>query len=105
VFRRRRRRRDGDADRAQESLEDRAERYLLEGRLIVSFVDRGIIRAVCEGDRRLYELGYERDWWCGCSNKGPCAHLIALQTVTDPRAPGTTVETPHADSEESEKGP
>ncbi|SRR6266508_2464620 len=94
------RKRRADRDEEEyETTEERGERYLLEGRLTVAFLEGSQIGAVCEGHRQTYHLGHEpgRGWWCTCPSEGRCAHLVALQKVTDlrprlrgePRRPGT----------------
>ena len=68
---------------------DKARRLLIEGRLIVTYVDDlDFIQATCRGDSgEVYELGYgsyegTTDWYCTCPARTTCAHLKALMLVT-----------------------
>jgi hypothetical protein len=66
-----------------ETIDQKARRYLTEGRLVVELVNGDEIRARCRGGGAVYELGLEAgEWWCGCAARGRCAHLTALQLVT-----------------------
>jgi len=71
----------------RETIEQKAARYLAEGRLTVRTRSGQAVEAVCEGGER-YELGHAPDggWWCDCpAHAVPCAHLVALQLVTTSR--------------------
>jgi uncharacterized Zn finger protein len=72
-----------------ETVEQKARRYLAEGRLVVALVAPDEIRARCRGGGAEYELGLEAgEWSCSCPARGRCAHVIALQLVTvAPAAP------------------
>ena len=69
---------------SRESTTAKAARYLVEGRLIVSHVQRGGVSATCRGDGTIYELGWRpaSGWSCTCPARGRCSHLIALGHVT-----------------------
>ena len=69
----------------RESIDDKARRYLGEGRLVVTHVLGDHVAAVCEGETDAYELGYTtgRGWWCSCPVRTDrCCHLAALWLVT-----------------------
>ena len=72
---------------SRETLEQKAWRYLAEGRLRVEIVHEDIVGATCRGaDDAEYVLGYEAAaWWCSCPPRRECAHLVALrQVVAEP---------------------
>lgn len=69
---------------SRESVEAKAGRYLLEGRLVVRHVVGGSVRASCRGGGAVYELGFSSadGWWCSCpAHVARCAHLVALELV------------------------
>jgi uncharacterized Zn finger protein len=69
----------------RENVNDKAERYLREGRLRVVRVDGNLIVAKCRGGGIIYDLGFDpklQQYRCTCPARGPCAHLVALQRVT-----------------------
>jgi hypothetical protein len=76
---------------ARESADDKARRYIAEGRLEVVRLDpdRGLIHARCRGTDELYDLGFDPGdmvWRCTCEASVKfhrrCSHLRALQLVT-----------------------
>ena len=69
-----------------ETVQERGQRYLAEGRLSIQLVQGSTIQATCQGHRNLYRLGHdpEHGWWCSCGPEDPCSHVIALQLVTRP---------------------
>lgn len=77
---------------ATESTEKKAERILVEGRLVIERVlPTGLIVASCRGfsEGEVYRLGYRPDeqrWGCTCEASSTfgrtCSHLMALQRVT-----------------------
>lgn len=68
----------------RETVNEKAHRYLAEGRLTIELVLADEIRASCDGGER-YDLGFEAGaWWCSCPARVRCAHLAALELVTDP---------------------
>lgn len=71
------------------AVEQKAARYLAEGRLTVRSRAGQVVEATCVGSAA-YELGHEPEigWYCGCPAHGLCAHLIALKLVTTGRRPG-----------------
>jgi uncharacterized Zn finger protein len=67
----------------RESAAKKARRYLLEGRLIVAYLNASHVVATCRGDGHVYRLEvFGEDWACTCPARGRCAHLIALGAVT-----------------------
>jgi hypothetical protein len=68
----------------RETVDAKARRYLCEGRLIVTKVDGDHVMACCRGQGSVYRLGHEpgRGWFCDCSARGTCCHLVALMAVT-----------------------
>lgn len=86
----------------REAADQKARRYLTEGRLTVTRVepfyrdrapsatDRLRVEATCRGSGQVYRLGYDGAvWWCDCpALSRRCAHLLALQLVTTPEARG-----------------
>lgn len=58
-------------------------RYLAEGRLIVTQVQPGHVRAVTRGDGHLWHQAYAHGRWsCTCpARAGQCSHLLALRRV------------------------
>ncbi len=68
---------------SRESVDEKARRYLGEGRLVVRRVVGDEILATCRGGGAVYELGFEAGgWWCSCPATRRCAHLAALERVT-----------------------
>ncbi len=71
----------------REPVEEKARRYLAEGRLTVGHVDAaGVVLAVCRGESGEYALAHTLDdgWTCDCPARRDCAHLAALRLVTRP---------------------
>ncbi len=68
----------------REGAEAKGRRYLTEGRLTVERVG-DVIEATCRGNGESYRLGHDgHAWWCSCpALSRRCAHLLALQLVTD----------------------
>jgi hypothetical protein len=69
----------------RETVDQKARRYLGEGRLTVTHVDGDFVTATCRGDGEVYELGHEpgRGWICSCPVRSDrCCHLDALRRVT-----------------------
>lgn len=75
--------------RGAENVEQKARRYLMEGRVVVERrdPDTGYVVATCRGTEATYHLGYDprpgrRQWRCTCrAPRGHCAHLIALRLI------------------------
>ena len=67
----------------RESAAVKAKRYLVEGRLVITQVDRHGITATCRGDGALHRCSWEpvRGWHCTCLARGRCSHLLALGSV------------------------
>lgn len=73
---------------ARETVDEKARRLLIEGRLIVRTVGgpNGLIVAECRGDSGdVYSLGWDpvkSEWRCTCpEQRGGCSHLKSLQLV------------------------
>jgi hypothetical protein len=72
--------------RGTENVEQKARRYLAEGRLVVELVDpaAGLVVASCAGAEGTYKLGRDPkngEWRCTCPAPRKCSHLIALRLV------------------------
>lgn len=71
----------------RQNADDKGRTYLTEGRLVLVRVDGDRIEAYCRGQGASYRLGHDSGgWWCECSARGRCSHLVALMLVTDRRA-------------------
>jgi hypothetical protein len=70
--------------------EDRARRYLTEGRVTITLVEPGRVLATCFGHKEEHRLGLEpgHGWWCSCPQTGLCSHLLAVQLVTEVKPGG-----------------
>ena len=67
----------------RETVEAKAERYLISARLLVVHVNGDQVAAYCRGQDAVYRLGHTpgRGWWCSCPSRRTCAHLEALMLV------------------------
>lgn len=67
----------------RESAAVKASRLLHEGRLILTQVQPGSVRATCRGEGHVWQLAYERGRWvCDCpARSDACSHLRALRKV------------------------
>lgn len=67
----------------RESSHAKALRYLTEGRLIVTSVDRDRVASTCRGDGTVHLQAYSSGMWrCTCPVRtDQCAHLRALRHV------------------------
>jgi hypothetical protein len=74
-----------------ESIEEKAERLLVDGRIRLVRVEpnSGLVVAKAEGDTGTWDLGYDpkgREWRCNCPARvRPCSHLLAVQLVAGDR--------------------
>jgi uncharacterized Zn finger protein len=69
----------------KESSQEKANRYLIEGRVIITRVDDEQITASVRGSDQDYWAGYDPQqgrWWCECPARGRCCHLLAVMRVT-----------------------
>ncbi len=68
----------------RENAAAKARRLLSEGRLDVRKVEADEIAAYVRGDSaEVYSVGYTpAGWYCDCSARGRCSHVMALQLVT-----------------------
>jgi hypothetical protein len=74
-----------------ETVEAKAQRYLGEGRLVVTRVLGDYVNAICQGDSGAYDLGHApgRGWFCSCPVRSDrCSHLAALWLITIRRQSG-----------------
>ncbi|HCO03478.1 MAG TPA: hypothetical protein DIT48_08995 [Actinobacteria bacterium] len=76
----------GRSDDRETGRAGRSYQYLADGRLTIEAIDGNMVRATCHGFRDSYELGYEPGlgWWCSCGSSRRCAHVMALELVTQP---------------------
>ncbi len=67
---------------ARENSRTKAARYLLEGRIIVRYVDDDRVLARVRG-RTVYDVEFApgRGWSCSCAARGRCAHRLAVAHV------------------------
>lgn len=66
----------------RENAQQKARRYLCEGRLIVRRVDGPHVLAYCRGDGVLHRIEMLDDVaTCTCPARGRCSHLYALGLV------------------------
>jgi hypothetical protein len=73
-----------------ETIEEKAERLLLDGRVVVRRAEPGgVVVARAEGDSGVWDLGWDpnaREWRCNCPARvRPCSHLMALQLIVEER--------------------
>lgn len=68
----------------RETARARADRLLLEGRVVLQQVQPGIVRSTVRGEGRLWHPAYSHGRWsCDCPVRSDqCSHLIALRRVT-----------------------
>lgn len=70
---------------SRESADDKARRYLTEGRVTVVAVAAERVDAIVKGDGALWQVTYRRGGWhCPCPSRGRCAHLLALGLIVAP---------------------
>lgn len=71
---------------ARETIEAKAARYLLAGRVSVLLrTPDGRMRAVVDGDTGVHLLGYDPrfpGWRCLCDARKRCCHMVALELIT-----------------------
>jgi uncharacterized Zn finger protein len=68
----------------RENAATKAQRYLCEGRVILTEVARGKVAASVRGEGAIYRTGYNGEWWCTCPAVRDCCHVRALRRVTAP---------------------
>lgn len=68
---------------SRENAAAKARRYLTEGRLVLTRVDRSRVAGVCRGDGAVHQVSYaQRVWSCTCPARSErCAHLLAVRLV------------------------
>jgi hypothetical protein len=71
-----------------ENAENKARRYLVEGRLEVQRIDHGIVLARCLGDEGdLYDVYWDHErsrWNCSCPAFGPRLGRVLARVVRKP---------------------
>jgi hypothetical protein len=70
----------------RESVEQKAARYLTEGRIVVTRVLGDTVDTVCQGTAGSYELGHRpgRGWFCSCAVRGDdCSHFSDPSSAED----------------------
>ena len=68
----------------REGSQQKARRYLLEGRVMIRSVGPQGVRAHARGQGHVYDVGYEPGggWTCSCPARTPkCCHVVATQLV------------------------
>jgi hypothetical protein len=74
----------------RETIADKANRYLIQARVTVTYVQDDRIAATCRGDGQVYKLGHDprRSYFCSCpARNDQCCHLAALRLITVRRSP------------------
>lgn len=72
---------------SRETIDAKARRYLVEGRVVITHVDNDTVRATVRGAGTVHECGFNRRrWWCSCRRTPTqrCSHVAALELVTAP---------------------
>lgn len=66
----------------RENAQTKSLRYLVEGRVLIRFVDDTQVRAQVRG-REIYTVEHApgRGWSCTCPARGRCAHRLAVAHV------------------------
>lgn len=66
----------------RESAPSKAQRYLIEGRVVVDTVAPDLVEAHVRGDATVHHVTHDqRGWACSCPARGRCAHLLAVGYV------------------------
>ncbi len=75
---------DGNRARSRETLEDKGQRLLSTGAVMVLFADELHIVARVRGDAGVYDTEWSRwsGWSCTCPNLHRCSHQAAVASVT-----------------------
>lgn len=69
----------------RESADVKAQRYLAEGRVIITHVHGDAVRAAVRGDGTVHSVVHRRGGWeCDCPARGRCCHLLAVGLVVAP---------------------
>ena len=70
----------------RETKELKAQRYLVEARLVLRHVTPRQILAQVRGNGRIYEVSWRPgEWSCTCPNEAryaDCSHIVAVKRVT-----------------------
>ena len=66
----------------REDAQDKGRRYLLEGRVVITHVDRHRAAAVVRGDGHLHHVTVRGpEWTCTCPARTRCSHQYAVGLV------------------------
>lgn len=72
----------------RETIAQKADRILVERRLIVATAGPGHITATCRGEGAIYRLSYTTGAWsCTCpasTTVARCSHVLALKAISAP---------------------
>jgi len=69
----------------RENAATKGRRYLVEGRVILTDVGEGYVRANVRGEGAMYHTAYSSGTWsCTCPAVRDCAHIRALKCCTAP---------------------
>jgi hypothetical protein len=69
----------------RENFEDKARRYLTEGRVRIRILNEesGVATAEVRGNGAVYAVDHDdKGWACDCPARTECAHVAALKCVT-----------------------
>lgn len=70
----------------RETVRDKAERYLLEGRIVLAEVTACRVLAEVRGEGARYRTSWQAGaWQCTCPHRATttdCSHVLALKRVT-----------------------
>lgn len=67
---------------ARETARDKADRLLIEGRVVIVEVGRDIVLAKVRGEGRIHTCRYFGSWTCTCEVRtDQCSHLHAVRRV------------------------
>lgn len=65
----------------RESIDSKAQRYLLEHRVTVVRATETVVRAFVRGDETYRVVATRGGWACSCPSVRTCSHVLALQHV------------------------
>ena len=70
---------------SRENFQEKAKRYLAEGRVRILACDEesGIAQGEVRGNGAVYSVSHDQTgWFCDCEARTECAHIAALKYVT-----------------------
>ena len=75
----------------RENARSKADRLLLEGRVLILAVDRNRVRAAVRSDGAVYTVTAVDDTWhCPCAARTRCSHELAVMRVVATHRPPPT---------------